>query len=130
MFVYFDVILFFFFSFDGCELVSVGYDVLFRFWSLEKWLCMQEIISYWVMCGEGVCLVVWSQDGKWVVSGGGDGLVKVFVWQRLVIMLLLFIIFIIVMGFQSCRYLGKLFQDEIERFCEYEVGGEVYMYCQ
>lgn len=30
------------------------------------------------MKGEGVCSVVWSQDGRWVVSGGGDGVVKVF----------------------------------------------------
>ena len=27
---------------------------------------------------EGVCAVVWSPDGRWVVSGGGDGVVKVF----------------------------------------------------
>jgi len=31
-----------------------------------------------LMRGEGVCSVVWSQDGKWVVSGGGDGVVKVY----------------------------------------------------
>ena len=30
------------------------------------------------MRGEGICSVVWSQDGRWVVSGGGDGVVKVF----------------------------------------------------
>ncbi|KAG4221659.1 hypothetical protein PC116_g29865 [Phytophthora cactorum] len=33
------------------------------------------------MRGEGVCAVVWSQDGRWVVSGGGDGVVKVFARQ-------------------------------------------------
>ena len=32
------------------------------------------------MRGEGVCAVVWSLDGRWVVSGGGDGVVKV--WAR------------------------------------------------
>jgi striatin 1/3/4 len=30
------------------------------------------------MQGEGVCSVVWSQDGRFVVSAGGDGVVKVF----------------------------------------------------
>lgn len=30
------------------------------------------------MRGEGVCAATWSRDGRWVVSGGGDGVVKVF----------------------------------------------------
>lgn len=63
---------------DGRELVSAGHDASLRFWSLEKRSCTQEITSHRVMRGEGVCDVVWSQDGKWVVSGGGDGVVKVF----------------------------------------------------
>ncbi|KAL2205802.1 WD40 repeat-like protein [Sarocladium strictum] len=63
---------------DGRELVSAGHDASLRFWSLEKRSCTQEITSHRVMRGEGVCSVIWSQDGKWVVSGGGDGLVKVF----------------------------------------------------
>ncbi|KAK3298065.1 WD40-repeat-containing domain protein [Chaetomium fimeti] len=63
---------------DGRELVSAGHDASLRFWSLEKRSCTQEITNHRVMRGEGVCTVVWSQDGKWVVSGGGDGVVKVF----------------------------------------------------
>lgn len=63
---------------DGRELVSAGHDASLRFWSLEKRSCVQEITSHRVMRGEGVCSCVWSQDGKWVVSGGGDGVVKVF----------------------------------------------------
>jgi striatin 1/3/4 len=63
---------------DGRELVSAGHDASLRFWSLEKRSCTQEITSHRIMRGEGVCAVVWSQDGKWVVSGGGDGIVKVF----------------------------------------------------
>ncbi|KAK4120376.1 WD40 repeat-like protein [Parathielavia appendiculata] len=63
---------------DGRELVSAGHDASLRFWSLEKRTCTQEITSHRVMRGEGVCTVVWSQDGRWVVSGGGDGVVKVF----------------------------------------------------
>ncbi|KAM4060703.1 striatin family protein [Hirsutella rhossiliensis] len=63
---------------DGRELLSAGHDASLRFWSLEKRSCTQEITSHRVMRGEGVCSCVWSQDGKWVVSGGGDGLVKVF----------------------------------------------------
>jgi striatin 1/3/4 len=63
---------------DGRELVSAGHDASLRFWSLEKRSCTQEITSHRIMRGEGVCAVVWSQDGKWVVSGGGDGVVKVF----------------------------------------------------
>ncbi|KAJ4288820.1 1,2-dihydroxy-3-keto-5-methylthiopentene dioxygenase [Collariella sp. IMI 366227] len=63
---------------DGRELVSAGHDASLRFWSLEKRSCTQEITSHRVMRGEGVCAVVWSQDGRWVVSGGGDGVVKVF----------------------------------------------------
>ncbi|KAI8634513.1 WD40 repeat-like protein [Xylariaceae sp. FL1651] len=63
---------------DGRELVSAGHDASLRFWSLEKRTCTQEITSHRIMRGEGVCAVVWSQDGRWVVSGGGDGLVKVF----------------------------------------------------
>lgn len=63
---------------DGRELVSAGHDASLRFWSLEKRSCVQEITSHRVMRGEGVCACVWSQDGKWVVSGGGDGVVKVF----------------------------------------------------
>ncbi|PGH03598.1 hypothetical protein AJ79_07327 [Helicocarpus griseus UAMH5409] len=63
---------------DGRELVSAGHDASLRFWSLEKRNCAQEITSHRLMRGEGVCAVVWSQDGRWVVSGGGDGVVKVF----------------------------------------------------
>jgi striatin 1/3/4 len=63
---------------DGLELVSAGHDASLRFWSLEKRSCTQEMTSHRVMRGEGICSVVWSQDGKWVVSGGGDGVVKVF----------------------------------------------------
>jgi striatin 1/3/4 len=63
---------------DGRELVSAGHDASLRFWSLEKRSCTQEITSHRVMRGEGVCSVVWSSDGRWVVSGGGDGVVKVF----------------------------------------------------
>jgi striatin 1/3/4 len=63
---------------DGRELVSAGHDASLRFWSLEKRSCTQEITTHRVMRGEGVCDVVWSQDGRWVVSAGGDGVVKVF----------------------------------------------------
>jgi len=63
---------------DGRELVSAGHDASLRFWSLEKRSCTQEITSHRIMRGEGVCTVVWSQDGRWVVSGGGDGVAKVF----------------------------------------------------
>lgn len=63
---------------DGRELVSAGHDASLRFWSLEKRTCTQEISSHRPMRGEGVCAVVWSQDGRWVISGGGDGVVKVF----------------------------------------------------
>lgn len=63
---------------DGRELVSAGHDASLRFWSLEKRSCTQEITSHRLMRGEGVCAVVWSRDGRWVVSGGGDGVVKVF----------------------------------------------------
>ncbi|KAL1983258.1 hypothetical protein VTN96DRAFT_356 [Rasamsonia emersonii] len=63
---------------DGRELVSAGHDASLRFWSLEKRSCTQEITSHRVMRGEGVCSVVWSRDGRWVASGGGDGVVKVF----------------------------------------------------
>ncbi|KAK4216504.1 Striatin Pro11 [Rhypophila decipiens] len=63
---------------DGRELVSAGHDASLRFWSLEKRSCTQEITKHRIMRGEGVCTVVWSQDGRWVVSGGGDGVAKVF----------------------------------------------------
>lgn len=63
---------------DGRELVSAGHDASLRFWSLEKRSCTQEMTNHRVMRGEGVCAVVWSQDARWVVSGGGDGIVKVF----------------------------------------------------
>ena len=63
---------------DGRELVSGGHDASLRFWSLEKRSCTQEITSHRLMRGEGVCAVVWSWDGRWVVSAGGDGVVKVF----------------------------------------------------
>lgn len=63
---------------DGRELVSAGHDASLRFWSLEKRSCTQEVTVHRIMRGEGVCSVVWSQDGRWVVSGGGDGVVKVF----------------------------------------------------
>jgi len=63
---------------DGRELVSAGHDASLRFWSLEKRSCTQEITSHRLMRGEGVCSVVWSWDGRWVVSAGGDGVVKVF----------------------------------------------------
>lgn len=63
---------------DGRELVSAGHDASLRFWSLEKRSCTQEITSHRLMRGEGVCSVAWSRDGRWVVSVGGDGVVKVF----------------------------------------------------
>lgn len=63
---------------DGRELVSAGHDASLRFWSMEKRSCTQEIPSHRLMREEGVCAVVWSADGRWVVSGGGDGIVKVF----------------------------------------------------
>ncbi|KAL3476481.1 WD40-repeat-containing domain protein [Aspergillus californicus] len=63
---------------DGRELVSAGHDASLRFWSLEKRSCTQELTSHRLMRGEGVCSVVWSRDARWVVSGGGDGVVKVF----------------------------------------------------
>ncbi|KAJ5104305.1 WD40-repeat-containing domain protein [Penicillium alfredii] len=63
---------------DGHELVSAGHDASLRFWNLEKRSCTQELTSHRLMRGEGVCAVVWSRDGRWVVSGGGDGVVKVF----------------------------------------------------
>ena len=63
---------------DGKELVSGGHDASLRFWSLEKRSCTQEISSHRIMRGEGVCGVVWSLDGRWVISCGGDGAVKVF----------------------------------------------------
>ena len=67
-----------FLSPDGREMVSAGHDASLRYWSLEKRSCTQEITSHRLMRGEGVCAVVWSQDGRWVLSGGGDGVVKVF----------------------------------------------------
>jgi striatin 1/3/4 len=63
---------------DGREAVSAAHDASIRFWSLEKRTCTQEITSHRVTSGEGVCSVVWSQDGRLVVSAGGDGVVKVF----------------------------------------------------
>ncbi|BCR89919.1 cell differentiation and development protein Fsr1 [Aspergillus chevalieri] len=63
---------------DGRELVSAGHDASLRFWDLEKRSCTQEITSHRLMRGEGVCAATWSRDGRWVISGGGDGVVKVF----------------------------------------------------
>ncbi|KAF1971736.1 WD40 repeat-like protein [Bimuria novae-zelandiae CBS 107.79] len=63
---------------DGHEAVSAGHDASIRFWSLDKRICTQEITAHRIMRGEGVCSVVWSQDGRLVVSAGGDGVVKVF----------------------------------------------------
>ena len=61
----------------GRELVSAGHDASLRFWSLEKRSCTQEIIGHSHMPGKGVYTVIWSQDGRWVVSGGGDGIIKI-----------------------------------------------------
>lgn len=63
---------------DGRELVSAGHDASLRFWDLEKRNCSQEMTSHRPMRGEGITSAVWSRDGRWVVSGGGDGVVKVF----------------------------------------------------
>ncbi|KAF2868514.1 striatin Pro11 [Massariosphaeria phaeospora] len=63
---------------DGREAVSAGHDASIRFWSLDKRICTQEITAHRIMRGEGVCSVVWSQDGRLVVTAGGDGVVKVF----------------------------------------------------
>ncbi|KAL8850189.1 MAG: hypothetical protein Q9221_004875 [Calogaya cf. arnoldii] len=63
---------------SGAELVSGGHDASLRFWSLEKRACTQEITSLRIIRGEGVCSVVWSADGRWVVGAGGEGVVKVF----------------------------------------------------
>ncbi|KAL9018631.1 MAG: hypothetical protein Q9185_004093 [Variospora sp. 1 TL-2023] len=63
---------------SGGEFVSGGHDASLRFWSLEKRACTQEITSLRIMRGEGVCSVVWSADGRWVVGAGGEGVIKVF----------------------------------------------------
>ena len=63
---------------DGREAVSAGHDASIRFWSLEKRICTQDITNHRAMRGEGVCDVCWSQDGRLVISAGGDGVVKVF----------------------------------------------------
>ena len=63
---------------DGREAVSAGHDASIRFWSLEKRICTQDLVSHRSMRGEGVCCVAWSGDGRLVVSGGGDGVGKVF----------------------------------------------------
>ncbi|KAL8958637.1 MAG: hypothetical protein Q9193_004346 [Seirophora villosa] len=63
---------------SGAEFVSGGHDASLRFWSLEKRACTQEITSLRIMRGEGVCSVVWSADGRWVVGAGGEGVIKVF----------------------------------------------------
>ena len=62
---------------DGREAVSAGHDASVRFWSLEKRVCTQEVAGHRIMRGEGVCAVVWSPDGRFVVSAGGDGVVRV-----------------------------------------------------
>lgn len=62
---------------DGRELVSAGNDASLRFWSLEKRSCTQEMIKHSHLPGKGACTVIWSQDGRCVVSGGGDGIIKV-----------------------------------------------------
>ncbi|KAK5125509.1 hypothetical protein LTR85_000620 [Meristemomyces frigidus] len=64
---------------DGREAVSAGHDASIRFWSLEKRICTQDVVSHRAMRGEGVCAVAWSGDGRLVVSAGGDGVGKVFV---------------------------------------------------
>ena len=63
---------------DGRWLARAGHDASLRFWSLERRSCVQEVTSHRVCRGEGVVCAVWSQDGRWVVSAGGDGVVKVF----------------------------------------------------
>lgn len=63
---------------DGRELVSAGHDASLRFWSMEKRACTQELTTHRLCQEEGVCCVRWSADGAWVVSGGGDGVVKVY----------------------------------------------------
>ena len=63
---------------DTRELCTAGHDASLRFWSMEKRACTQELTGHRLMRGEGICAVVWSADGRWVVSGGGDGIVKVY----------------------------------------------------
>ena len=63
---------------DGHEAVSGGHEGSIRFWSLDKRICTQDITSHRPMRGEGVVNTAWSQDGRFVVSAGGDGVVKVF----------------------------------------------------
>ena len=63
---------------DGREAVSAGHDASMRFWSLEKRICVQDVVSHRAMRGEGVCAVAWSGDGRLVVGVGGDGVGKVF----------------------------------------------------
>ena len=62
---------------DNNSLVTASHDANLRFWSLENRTCIQGLVVCRIMRGEGVCAVVWSKDGRWVVSGGGDGVVKV-----------------------------------------------------
>ena len=63
---------------DSRSLVSAGHDASLRFWDLEKRSCVLDVPGARVMRGEGVVSVKWSGDGRTVVGGGGDGVVKVF----------------------------------------------------
>ena len=62
---------------DGRELLTAGHDASVRVWNLEKRSCTQEVTCHRVMRGEGVVSACWSFDGRWIVTAGGDGVVKV-----------------------------------------------------
>ncbi|SMR56621.1 unnamed protein product [Zymoseptoria tritici ST99CH_1E4] len=63
---------------DGRELVSGSHDAGIRIWSMEKRACTQELNAHRVSRGEGVTAIVWSSDGRLLVSAGGDGCAKIF----------------------------------------------------
>lgn len=65
---------------SGDELLTGGHDASIRVFSLEKRQNEWEDTKHRLFRGEGVVSCVWSNDGRWVVSGGGDGVGKV--WSR------------------------------------------------
>jgi striatin 1/3/4 len=62
----------------GNTMVSGGHDSSIRLWDLTSKTCIQEFSAHRRKGDEGVLSVKFHQSFPWMVSGGADGIVKIY----------------------------------------------------
>ncbi|KAI8992404.1 WD40-repeat-containing domain protein [Pilobolus umbonatus] len=63
---------------SGTTLVSGGHDSSIRLWDMSSRTCLQEFSAHRRKGDEGVLSVKFHPSYPWMVSGGADGIVKIY----------------------------------------------------